>query len=173
MQRFNTIPIRSALSGLCLLVTILALNSCSGQGSAVELTIKQYQVPVLKYRHDNPILQVKLNVPADASPQRVTSITFNTGGTDDLSDIKAVRVLYIGKDSLWVKYEKPANKAGNVVDPVYPDDFIPGPLHYADRKIIDDWRPVQFGEDKPAASKVTFMGDQELLPGDNYFWLMY
>ena len=36
----------------------------------------------------------------------------------------------MGKDSSWVKYEKAANKAGGIVDPVYDDDFIPGPEHY-------------------------------------------
>lgn len=174
MQRFfNTIPSRAALSGLSLILTIMIMSSCARPISPVETTVKQYQVPVLKYRQNNPVLQVKLTLPVDVPTQKVTSFSINIDGTDDLSDIRAVRVFYMGKDSLWVKYEKAAEIAGNIVDPVYPDDFVPGPAHYADPDIIDDFRPVQFGNDKPAISKIILRGEQDLVSGDNYFWLMY
>jgi sialidase-1 len=161
----------SGWSGVYLAMAILVLSSCAGPENPVEITMKQWQVPVLKYRQNNPVLQIKLNISAESPSQKVTEFSFTTKGTDDLSDISAVRVFYMGKDSLWIKYEKPAEKAGNIVDPVYADDF--GPAHYVNPDFKDDFNPKQFGNDMPAASKIVIKGEQELEPGDNYFWLMY
>jgi sialidase-1 len=158
--------------GLFLMIAILILGSCGRPVNPLETATKQFHVPVLKYRQNNPVIQIKMNVSADAPVQTVTSFIFSTDGTDDLSDISAARVFFMGKDSLWVKYEGLAHRSGNIVDPVYPDDFIPGPEHYANRRIVDDYRPVQFGSDMKAASRISFKGEQTLTPGENYFWLM-
>jgi sialidase-1 len=171
MKSINVLPGFKLIPAL--VIGCLIVCSCGKDKEKPEVTLKQYQVPVLKYRQNNPVLQIKLTLPADAPSQKVTSFIINTDGTDNLSDIKAVRVFYMGKDSLWVKYEKAADRAGGIVDPVYPDDFIPGPVHYADQDIIDDWRPVKFGNDMAPASSITIAGEQELIPGDNYFWIMY
>jgi len=168
---FHYLTVLTLKSGLYLVLVLLIMNSCTGK-SLVEVAIRQYQVPVLKYRQHNPVLQLKLTLPADAPVQKVTGFSINTVGTDDLSDVKAVRIFYMGKDSMWVKYEKAADQAGSIVDPVYPDDFIPGPDHYADRKIKNDWNPVQFGNDMAPSSALNIAGEQELVPGDNYFWVM-
>ncbi|HUW93362.1 MAG TPA: sialidase family protein [Bacteroidales bacterium] len=163
----------SLIVGLLMILAVTMLSACHKTNKHTLVELKQYQVPVLKYRQNNPVLQIRLTIPADAPSQKVISFSINTDGTDSLSDIKAVRVFYMGKDSLWIKYEKAADKAGGIVDPVYTDDFIPGPAHYADQDIIDDWRPVQFGNDMAPASAITIAGEQELIPGDNYFWVMY
>lgn len=163
----------SLIAWILMILAVTTLSSCHKTNKTALVELKQYQVPVLKYRQNNPVVQIKLTIPADAPSQKITSFSITTEGTDNLSDIKAVRVFYVGKDSLWVKYEKPANKAGGIVDPVYPDDFIPGPAHYADQDIIDDWRPLQFGNDMAPASDLIIAGEQELIPGDNYFWVMY
>lgn len=168
----HTPPAKIIREGLYLMIAILIMDSCARPVNPVETVTKQFQVPVLKYRQNNPVIQIKMNVPSDTPGQTVTSFTFTTDGTDDISDISAVRVFYMGKDSLWVKYEGLAHRSGNIVDPVYPDDFIPGPEHYANRKIVDDYRPVQFGSDMKAASRISFKGGQPLEPGENYFWLM-
>jgi sialidase-1 len=157
--------------GLSWILVLLVMSACAGPDNPAETAIKQWRVPVLKYRQNNPVLQIKLSIPSDASAQKVTDFSISTEGTDDLSDIIAVRVFYMGKDSLWRKYEKAADKAGNIVDPVYPDDFTP--LHYVNPEIIDDYKPVQFGKDMAPAASLTFKGEQDLAHGDNYFWLMY
>jgi len=171
MKIINVLPDLRLI--VALVAACLITCSCGTDKASPEVTIRQYQVPVLKYRKNNPVLQIKINLAADAPARKVTSFIINTDGTDNLSDIKVVRVFYMGRDSLWVKYEKAADRAGGIVDPVYPDDFIPGPAHYADQDIIDDWRPVQFGNDMAPASAITIAGEQELIPGDNYFWIMY
>ena len=171
MPRGHTFQARITWSVLYLILAMLIIISCTGQKNPVDATIRQLQVPVLKFRQNNPVLQIKLSIPADTPSQKVTSFTITTDGTEDLSDIKAVRVWFMGKDSLWVKYEKASEKAGGIVDPVYPDDFRP--VHYVDPDIIDDFKPVQFGDDMPAASEIIIMGEQNLEPGDNYFWVMY
>ena len=165
------IKIKLICSGLCLILTILALSSCTGPESPVETSIRQFQVPVLKYRQNNPVLQIKMHLPADAPAQKVTTFSLITEGTDDLSDIRAVRLLYMGKDSLWRKYEKAADKAGGIVDPVYPDDFRP--VHYVNDDFIDDYHPILFGNEMSPSSELIIDGEQDLMPGDNYFWLMY
>ncbi len=163
----------SLFAGLSVIIILALFLSCNRQSPEDMVRVRQYQVPALKYRTNNPVLQVKIHLPGDSTAVNVSSFAINTGGTDDLSDIKAVRIFYMGRDSLWVKYEKAADKAGGIVDPVYPDDFIPGPVHYADVNIVDDWRPVQFGTDMAPSPSITFSGDQALVPGDNYFWVMY
>jgi len=158
-------------SSLCLILAILVLSSCTGPENPVETSIRQFQVPVLKYRQNNPVLQIKMHVPADAPAQKVTAFSLITEGTDDLSDIKAVSILYMGKDTLWRKYEKAASKAGAIVDPVYPDDFRP--VHYVNGNFKDDYHPILFGNEMSPSSKLIINGEQDLMAGDNYFWLMY
>jgi sialidase-1 len=157
--------------GSSLILVLLILISCGSQENPFESSLRQFQVPVLKYKQNNPVLQIKLTLPDEAHSQTVTSFSISTEGTDDLSDITAIRILYIGKDSLWNKYEKAAHKAGAIVDPVYPDDFTP--VHYVKPEYIDDYHPLEFGESKSASESLVFQGEQELQPGDNYFWLMY
>lgn len=170
-EAIRKLSVGKILMGSSLILALLLLNSCGSKDNPLEYSLRQFQVPVLKHRQNNPVLQIKLTLPADASSQMVTSFSINTEGTDDLSDIKAIRIQYIGKDSLWNKYEKAANKAGAIVDPVYPDDF--SPVHYVKAEYKDDYHPVEFGESMGAVPSLQFKGEQELQPGDNYFWLMY
>ena len=162
---------RSGWKGLFLIPAIFFMISCTGNKNPVDASLKQFQVPVLKFRQDNPVMQIKLSIPADSPSRKVSAFTIKTEGTDDLSDISAVRVYYMGKDSLWLKYEKAAEIAGNIVDPVYADDF--SPVHYVNPDFKDDFNPVQFGNDMPPDSKIIIEGEQVLESGDNYFWLMY
>jgi hypothetical protein len=37
----------------------------------------------------------------------------------------------------------------------------------------DDYHPVLFGKEMSPAAKLVVDGEQDLMPGDNYFWLMY
>ncbi|MCU0377624.1 MAG: exo-alpha-sialidase [Bacteroidales bacterium] len=139
---------------LILVLTVLMQSGCSRSDQDVSVRLNQLQVPVLKYRENNPVLQLKL-VNLDSVPKTVTSVKINTTGTDDLQDIKAVRLFFMGKDSLWVRYETVPDKAGNILDPLY-----------------DAFSPLQFGLDMKPAPSITFKGEQMLAPGDNYFWVM-
>jgi len=47
------------------------------------------QVPILKFKKNNPVLQIKMVTP------------------EDLTDIKKVRLFYLGKDSLWTRNSNP------------------------------------------------------------------
>ncbi|MBE0674921.1 MAG: hypothetical protein IH591_09700, partial [Bacteroidales bacterium] len=139
---------------IMLAFTALIQSGCSGGEQNVSVVLNQLQVPVLKYRDNNPILQLKV-VNRDSVAKSVTSVKINTAGTDDLDDIKAIRLFFMGKDSLWVRYETAPDKAGNILDPLY-----------------DELSPIQFGHDMKPAPSITFRGEQMLSSGDNYFWVM-
>jgi len=140
---------------LSLLLLGVLLIGCSRKDINVTVYLSQWQVPVLKYRENNPVLQIKVVVNGDSPSSAITSVTVHTEGTDDLDDIKAVRLFYTGRDSLWLRYETIPEKAGNILDPLY-----------------DELSPSQFGPDMKPAPSITFKGDQVLEPGDNYFWVM-
>jgi len=133
----------------------ILLIACSRKDTDVAVYLSQWKVPVLKYRENNPVLQIKVVVDGDSPAKAITSVTVDTEGTDDLDDIKAVRLLYMGKDSLWLRYESIPEKAGNILDPLY-----------------DELSPMQFGPEMKPAPSITFKGDQVLEPGDHYFWVM-
>ncbi len=142
-----------------LLLSLLLLGGlligCSRKDTNVTVYLSQLQVPVLKYREHNPVLQIKVVVNGDSPSNVITSVTVHTEGTDDLDDIKAVRLFYMERDSLWIKYETTPEKAGNILDPLY-----------------NELSPLQFGPDMKPAPSITFKGDQLLEPGNNYFWVM-
>ena len=139
---------------LILVLTVLMQSGCSRSDQDVSVSLNQLQVPVLKYRENNPVLQLKV-VNRDSVSKTVTSVKINTTGTDDLQDIKAIRLFFMGKDSLWVRYEKAPDKAGNILDPLY-----------------DEFFPLQFGLEMKPAPSITFKGEQMLAPGDNFFRVM-
>jgi sialidase-1 len=140
----------------CVFMGILIL-SCSRTENNVKVSLNQMQVPVLKFKENNPVLQIKMVVSEDKRSHRVTSISVSTEGTDDLTDIKTVRLFYLGKDSLLMRYEKDIEHAGNIVDPLYDDEV----------------KLVEFGVDEMPSAFITFEGEQVLEQGDNFFLLSY
>ena len=138
------------------LMGILIL-SCSGTDDYVKVSLHQMQVPVLKLKKNNPVLQIRMLVSEDTRSHRVTSVTVSTEGTDDLTDIKTARLFYLGQDSQWTRYETDIERAGNILDPLYDEDV----------------KPVQFGADKMPSASITFEGDQVLEQGENFFSLTY
>lgn len=124
---------------------------------AVQVSLHQMQVPVLKCKQHNPMLQIKMVAPEAGPPHRVTSVTVSTQGTDDLADIKAVRLFYLGRDPFFIRYEADPEHAGNIVDTLY------------DQKVTI----VQLGGDQAPAASATFEANQALAPGENFFWVTY
>ena len=81
--------------------------SCSKTDDFVKVSLHQMQIPILKFKKNNPVLQIKMVTLEDTLLHNVTSITVSTEGTEDLTDIKTVRLFYLGKDSLWIRNSKP------------------------------------------------------------------
>jgi sialidase-1 len=123
----------------CILVLIggTMLSSCNKRDTTVELSTHQIQVPVLKMKANNPVLQLNIIYTGEETSHLLTAAKINTEGTDDLKDIKSLRLLYFGKDSLW-------------------DEEVSA---------------LPFGADREPANSVEFVGEQELTPGNNFFWL--
>jgi len=90
-----------------LLISGLFSFSCTKRTDSIQVSLHQIQVPVLKFKQDNPVLQINLFVSPEASSNQVTSLTVNTEGTDDLKDIRTVRLFYLGGDSLWTRNSEP------------------------------------------------------------------
>lgn len=64
----------------------------------VNVSQRQFQIPVLKGKKDNPVLRIKIT--ASDEEQVLGSVKISTSGTSDLSYIKGVRLFYYGQDSL-------------------------------------------------------------------------
>ncbi|MBN1108096.1 MAG: exo-alpha-sialidase, partial [Bacteroidales bacterium] len=79
-----------------LFITLL-LSACRSVDEKVSMSIRQYQVPVLINKHDNPVLQIIL-IPADTSGTTVREISVSLEGTTDLEDVKALRLFVSGGD---------------------------------------------------------------------------
>lgn len=85
---------------LSLIAVLIFLNACQKVDPSVEVTTRQRQTPVLKYKAENPVLYIKLQQDTAPVPRTVRSIKVSLTGTDDLSDIDSVRMLYLAKDSI-------------------------------------------------------------------------
>jgi sialidase-1 len=65
----------------------------------IEIAQRQFTIPVLKQKKDNPVLLIKISLPAGSS-QNLESMSFSTDGTSNLADIKNIRLFYSGNDSV-------------------------------------------------------------------------
>ena len=92
---------------LLLVVTGFMIISCSKTDDYVRVSLHQMQVPVLKFKKNNPVLQIKLLTSEDTLSHNVTSVAITTEGTEDITDIKTFRLFYLGKDSLWTRNSEP------------------------------------------------------------------
>ncbi|MBW1947581.1 MAG: exo-alpha-sialidase [Deltaproteobacteria bacterium] len=141
---------------ICILLLGMILTGCNTQSADIEVKISQWQVPVLKNLENSPVLRIHLVVKDTLPSNKLNVLTVLTEGTDDLADLKVVRIFHTGNDSSWIKYETTPEKAGNILDPLY-----------------DAIKPVQFEADMQPSKSITFEGTQELKPGDNYFWVTF
>ena len=65
----------------------------------VNVESRQYSVPILKFKEHNPVLQLKFNLSNIPAPVHISSFKIGLVGTDDLNDIQAIRIWYLGNDS--------------------------------------------------------------------------
>jgi sialidase-1 len=70
------------------------------ENPSIILKVKRHQFPVLKKLEENPVLQFNLQLTDSLAQGNTTSVAINMEGTDELSDIKSVRIWYSGNDSL-------------------------------------------------------------------------
>ncbi len=93
------------------LLAVLLLGlfaSCAfAQLNGVEIKTEQKQIPVLKYKTDNPVLRIAVTT---TRKNTLKSLQIATRGTDDLSDISQVRLFYTGRDSLFSDKQPYANE---------------------------------------------------------------
>ncbi|HRR17044.1 MAG TPA: exo-alpha-sialidase [Bacteroidales bacterium] len=79
----------------------LASFSCKNYRDEVTITVRQFQVPVLKNRENNPVLQIKISVPDSDKNLNVRRFRITSSGCDNHEDIENVQILFTGVDSLW------------------------------------------------------------------------
>jgi sialidase-1 len=80
-----------------LLLLILCITSCTNQSPDIKVSLYQEQVPVLIGKNNNPVLRLKLEKPDYLETVILKAITISLNGTDDLTDIKTVRIFYLGE----------------------------------------------------------------------------
>ena len=75
--------------------------TCTYQTSDIIVSLYQEQVPVLIEKRENPVLRIQLDQPDLLVTSIVNSFTISLNGTDDLTDIKFVRLFYFGENQLY------------------------------------------------------------------------
>ena len=113
----------SLLNFLFLLFLWLFTQCTSGPLKGVEVSSQQKQIPVLKYKDNNPVLEIKLEM---SEKKTLTALEISTEGTSDLNDLSSVRVFYTGQDSSFSTHQQ------------YAKGLTPAPaLRFAERMELD------------------------------------
>lgn len=86
-------------SMLCLLLVALVLHA--NQTAKVTVEQQQYEVPVLTHKNHNPVLRLKVTVPAGEQSLTLKSLVVELKGTTTIEDIAAIDVFYLGSDSVF------------------------------------------------------------------------
>jgi sialidase-1 len=95
------------LSGIIVIMVLMANYSCHISNLNITVKTKQFQVPVLKNLDHNPLFRLNLDVHDSIEQAQVISLTINLKETDDLSDIESLSVWYTGNDSMWTPRSRP------------------------------------------------------------------
>lgn len=86
---------------LSILVVQLVISSCNKENSSIGLSVKSYQVPVLKQLSENPVIRMNLQTGDSLENQQVNFIGLSLAETNEKQDIKRVRIWYSGADSIF------------------------------------------------------------------------
>ena len=84
---------------LCLLLGAFGVHA--NQATKVTVEQQQYEVPVLTHKNHNPVLRLKITVPAGQRSLTLKSLVVELKGTTTIQDIAAIDVFYIGSDSVF------------------------------------------------------------------------
>ncbi|MDN5200638.1 sialidase family protein [Fulvivirgaceae bacterium BMA10] len=83
---------------ICALGFICILSCQQSEYKGMTIFSKQKQIPVLKYKKDNPILRINLFI---NEGKTLESIQISSHGTNDLDDLKNIRIYYTANDSVF------------------------------------------------------------------------
>src|SRR5690606_11729266 len=64
----------------------------------LQVSEAQFQLAVLKFKTDNPVLRIKIS--NSKAGQKLNNLSLSTKGVSDLRDIKAARLYYYAGDSM-------------------------------------------------------------------------
>ncbi len=125
--------------------------------AADTLFVRQPQVPILLERHDNVLLQMRLEA---TESQTFDEITLSLGDAVQLSAIKSLKLYYSGTEA---RQDKSLYRFA--------------PVQYISKDAAGktlDANPsysVLRSEIRPSEHTVTLSGNQKLFPGLNFFWV--
>lgn len=95
------------INRLLVILAMVISYSCYTPPSTVKIETRQFNVPVLKNKVNNPLLRLILNINDSKSPVKVSSLSISLEGTDDLSDIESLSLWYTAGDSIWKTGSQP------------------------------------------------------------------
>ncbi len=91
-------PILSKLNFAPILCLCLFIKCTSPQFTGLEVRTEQKEIPILKYKENNPVLKI---VVENTQKCTLNALEISTQGTTDLGGISKVRLYYTGTDSLF------------------------------------------------------------------------
>ena len=146
-----TVITRIALCAICLLGTLFAARATN------TLFVKRPNIPILLERHDNVLLQMRL----DASEgQTLNEISLNLNEELPLREIKSVKLYYAGTEARQ-DYGKNRFAPVNYISAHTPGKTLAANPSYSILK----------AETVPVSHQMTFTVEQKLFPGRNFFWI--
>ena len=146
-----TVITRIALCAICLLGTLFAARATD------TLFVKRPNIPILLERHDNVLLQMRL----DASEgQTLNEISLNLNEELPLREIKSVKLYYAGTEA---RQDYGKNRFAPVT---YISAHTPGKTLAANPSYS-----ILKAETVPVSHQMTFTAEQKLFPGRNFFWI--
>lgn len=146
-----TVITRIALCAICLLGTLFAARATD------TLFVKRPNIPILLERHDNVLLQMRL----DASEgQTLNEISLNLNEELPLREIKSVKLYYAGTEA---RQDYGKNRFAPVT---YISAHTPGKTLAANPSYS-----ILKAKAVPISHQMTFTAEQKLFPGRNFFWI--
>ncbi len=142
---------KKILFALGLLVSTLSAEA------ADTLFVRQPQVPILLERHDNVLLQLRMEA---TESQTLEEVTLAFQESLPLHTVKAVKLYYAGTDA---RQDRSLHRFAPVN---YLSSHTPGATRSANRSYS-----ICKAEVRPTTSTVTLTGNQKLFPGVNFFWV--
>ena len=146
-----TVITRIALCAICLLGTLFDARATD------TLFVKRPNIPILLERHDNVLLQMRL----DASEgQTLNEISLNLNEELPLREIKSVKLYYAGTEA---RQDYGKNRFAPVT---YISAHTPGKTLAANPSYS-----ILKAKAVPISHQMTFTAEQKLFPGRNFFWI--
>ena len=141
----------TAATGASVSGSVFTSSMCAAPD--VGATASQRVHPVLIRNDANELIRVV--VEAGQPDVHVTSFTFSLHGSDELKNLKTLRLFYS------------SDKEPQELDKVHSGTSFSGDR----RTLLAELTATPFGRPSKPAAELTFRGDQALRPGTNAFWL--